>query len=99
MAAPSPNWRRARSARSGSSPPWLMATSARRKRSPVSDVAKPASAHWDFGRLSLSRQGAFWALVVLLVFNIAFTPHFASWQTLNVNLTQVATIVIVGVGM
>ena len=27
------------------------------------------------------------------------TPHFASWQTLNVNLTQVATIVIVSVGM
>ena len=27
------------------------------------------------------------------------TPNFASWQTLNVNLTQVATIVIVSVGM
>ena len=35
------------------------------------------------------------ALVVLLVFNFAVTPHFATWQTLNVNLTQVATIVIV----
>jgi galactofuranose transport system permease protein len=35
----------------------------------------------------------------LLAFNFAVTPHFASWQTLNVNLTQVATIVIVSVGM
>jgi galactofuranose transport system permease protein len=39
------------------------------------------------------------ALVVLIVFNLIFTPHFISWQTLNVNLTQVATIVIVAVGM
>ena len=36
---------------------------------------------------------------MLLAFNFAVTPHFASWQTLNVNLTQVATIVIVSVGM
>lgn len=47
----------------------------------------------------LWRYGAYWALAALISFNIAFTPHFVSWQTLNVNLTQVATIVIVGVGM
>jgi galactofuranose transport system permease protein len=45
------------------------------------------------------RYAALSALIVLLVFNFAVTPHFASWQTLNVNLTQVATIVIVSVGM
>ena len=45
------------------------------------------------------RHAALAALIVLLVFNFAVTPHFASWQTLNVNLTQVATIVIVSVGM
>jgi ribose/xylose/arabinose/galactoside ABC-type transport system permease subunit len=45
------------------------------------------------------RYAALTALVVLLAFNFAVTPHFASWQTLNVNLTQVATIVIVSVGM
>src|ERR1700710_146925 len=45
------------------------------------------------------RYAALTALIVLLVFNFAVTPHFASWQTLNVNLTQVATIVIVSVGM
>ncbi len=39
------------------------------------------------------------ALVALILFNIIFTKHFISMQTLNVNLTQVATIVIVGVGM
>ncbi|WP_309668036.1 ABC transporter permease, partial [Tabrizicola sp.] len=36
---------------------------------------------------------------VLLLFNFAVTPNFATWQTLNVNLTQVSTIVIVAVGM
>jgi ribose/xylose/arabinose/galactoside ABC-type transport system permease subunit len=39
------------------------------------------------------------ALIILLIFNFIVTPHFASWRTLSVNLTQVATIVIVGVGM
>jgi galactofuranose transport system permease protein len=39
------------------------------------------------------------ALLLLFVFNALFTPYFLSVQTLNVNLTQVATIVIVAVGM
>ena len=39
------------------------------------------------------------ALLALLAFNAAFTPHFLSWQTLAVNLTQVTTTVIVAVGM
>src|SRR5208337_2421061 len=45
------------------------------------------------------RYAALTALIVLLAFNFVATPHFASMQTLNVNLTQVATIVIVSVGM
>ncbi len=45
------------------------------------------------------RYAALTALIVLLAFNFAATPHFGSLQTLNVNLTQVATIVIVSVGM
>jgi len=45
------------------------------------------------------RYAALAALIVLLAFNFAVTPHFVSLQTLNVNLTQVATIVIVSVGM
>ncbi len=47
----------------------------------------------------LSRYGTFAAFIALLVFNLIVTPNFVSWQTLNVNLTQVATIVIVAVGM
>ena len=47
----------------------------------------------------LRRYAALSAIVVLLAFNFAVTPNFATWQTLNVNLTQVATIVIVSVGM
>ena len=45
------------------------------------------------------RYGALMALVALLLFNFAVTPNFATMQTLSVNLTQVCTIVIVGVGM
>ena len=45
------------------------------------------------------RYAALTALLALLVFNVVWTPHFLSVQTLNVNLTQVATIVIVSVGM
>jgi galactofuranose transport system permease protein len=47
----------------------------------------------------LRRYSALVALAALAAFNFAVTPNFASWQTLNVNLTQVATIVIVSVGM
>ena len=42
---------------------------------------------------------SFAALVALLIFNALFTPNFLTLQTLSVNLTQVATIVIVGVAM
>jgi galactofuranose transport system ATP-binding protein len=47
----------------------------------------------------LRRRGTLIALLALILFNLFFTPHFVSWQTLNVNLTQVCTIVIVAVGM
>jgi simple sugar transport system permease protein/ribose transport system permease protein len=43
--------------------------------------------------------GALIALILLLFYNVAFTPNFLTRQTLNVNLTQVATIVIVATGM
>ncbi len=39
------------------------------------------------------------ALALLVVYNIIFTPNFLSLGTFNANLTQVATIVIVAVGM
>jgi len=47
----------------------------------------------------LKRFGTLIALLLLVLFNLAVTPHFATMQTLSVNLTQVCTIVIVGVGM
>lgn len=50
-------------------------------------------------RTILTRYGAWIALVLLILVNLAITPNFATWQTLNVNLTQVCAIVIVGVGM
>jgi ribose/xylose/arabinose/galactoside ABC-type transport system permease subunit len=48
---------------------------------------------------ALASSGASVALVALLVFNLAFTHQFLTLQTLYVNLTQVAPIVIVAVGM
>src|SRR5438067_597513 len=47
----------------------------------------------------LSRYGTPLALLLLILFNFAFTRNFATWQTLNINLTQVSTIVIVAIGM
>ena len=46
-----------------------------------------------------ARYGTLIALVLLIIFNLAFTRNFATLQTLNVNLTQVCTIVIVATGM
>lgn len=46
-----------------------------------------------------SRYGTAAALLLLIAFNLVMTPNFLSWQTLNVNLTQVAPIVIVATGM
>ena len=53
---------------------------------------------FDFKAL-LTKHATLVALLALFLFNVIFTNHFISMQTLNVNLTQVATIVIVGVGM
>lgn len=46
-----------------------------------------------------STYAALAALLLLLLYNALFTPNFLTTQTLNVNLTQVATIVIVATGM
>src|ERR1700678_4353582 len=47
----------------------------------------------------VARYATLGALIALILFNLCVTRNFASWRTLDVNLTQVATIVIVGVGM
>lgn len=59
-----------------------------RRGRPLSDIS-----------IFLRRWGAVLALGLLVVFNLAFTPHFATTQTLAINLTQVAVVMIVGVGM
>lgn len=43
--------------------------------------------------------GAAIALLVLLLYNVFFTPYFLTVQTFNINMTQVSTIVIVAIGM
>jgi galactofuranose transport system permease protein len=48
-------------------------------------------------RIAIQREIA--VLLAMIVFNLLFTQHFWSLQTFNVNLTQVVTIVIVGIGM
>ncbi|AME23234.1 MULTISPECIES: ABC transporter permease [Burkholderiaceae] len=48
-------------------------------------------------RITIQREIA--VLLAMVVFNLFFTQHFWSLQTFNVNLTQVVTIVIVGIGM
>lgn len=47
----------------------------------------------------IRRYGGLIALVVLLIFNILVTPNFLQLQTLFVNISQVATIAIVAIGM
>jgi ribose transport system permease protein len=64
----------------------------------IAPAPGPRSTDFD-AKAALTRWGALAAFLFLLVFNLAFTPNFASWQTLNVNLTQVCAIVIVAVGM
>jgi hypothetical protein len=47
--------------------------------------ARPSAAPREIA----ARWGAPVALLLLIAFNLAVTPHFVSWQTLHVNLTQV----------
>jgi ribose transport system permease protein len=70
----------------------------------MSEIARPVPTTRRSGRSLevygfLARYGTLLALALLLAFNFAFTTNFATLQTLNVNLTQVCTIVIVAIGM
>ncbi|MEM7694210.1 MAG: ABC transporter permease [Pseudomonadota bacterium] len=51
------------------------------------------------GGMPLRFHGGIAALIILLVFNALFTPNFLQLQTLFVNISQVATIAIVAMGM
>ena len=60
--------------------------------------SNPTHAPLKIGPL-LRDHGGVVALIVILVFNILFTPNFLQLQTLFVNISQVATIAIVAMGM
>lgn len=60
-------------------------------------AARPARRRPGWG--AVSRYGGIVALVALLAINVAITPNFLQPQTLFVNISQVATIAIVAVGM
>lgn len=66
----------------------------------MTDTARQQRLSRPFDRFDfMARYGTLIALVLLILFNLVFTRNFATTQTLNVNLTQVCTIVIVAVGM
>ncbi len=51
------------------------------------------------GRIDRRMQGLLLALAVLIVLNIVVTPNFLNMRSLSVNVSQVATIAIVALGM
>lgn len=63
----------------------------------ASATSQNALSRMDWSQLS--RHGGLIALAVILLFNLLFTPNFLHPQTLFVNISQVATIAIVAVGM
>lgn len=65
----------------------------------MADAAPPRTAARALDLRRRPGAGAAVALAALLLLNVALTPNFLSTQTLLVNLTQVAPIVIVAVGM
>lgn len=61
-------------------------------------VEQPAPIALDWKKF-LVKNGGLVALIVILLFNVLFTPNFLQLQTLFVNISQVATIAIVAMGM
>lgn len=47
----------------------------------------------------LKNNGAFFALILLFIINAILTPNFFAIQTFYINITQVAPIAIVAIGM
>ncbi|GAA2491475.1 ABC transporter permease [Winogradskya humida] len=52
-----------------------------------------------FDRAWLPKYGVYAAIVLLVLYNVAFTPNFLAWSNLRIQLVQVAPIVIVALGM
>jgi ribose transport system permease protein len=69
------------------------------KTQPAAPLAADAQTAPPRKKRGIAIQREIVVLVAMIVFNLIFTDHFWSLQTFNVNLTQVVTIVIVGIGM
>ena len=63
------------------------------------ETKAPETARPIHARITLRDHGGLIALIVLIAFNILVTPNFLQLQTLFVNISQVATIAIVAIGM
>jgi ribose/xylose/arabinose/galactoside ABC-type transport system permease subunit len=50
-------------------------------------------------RAWLPKYGVYLAIVLLVLYNIFFTPYFLTWSNLRIQLIQVAPVVIVALGM
>jgi galactofuranose transport system permease protein len=50
-------------------------------------------------RTWMPKYGVYLAIVLLVLYNIFFTPYFLTWSNLRIQLIQVAPIVIVALGM
>ncbi|AGL14085.1 ABC transporter permease [Actinoplanes sp. N902-109] len=50
-------------------------------------------------RAWLPAYGVYVAIALLVLYNVAFTPHFLAWSNLRIQLVQVAPVVIVALGM
>ena len=50
-------------------------------------------------KILFGKYGGLFALTILILFNLFYTPYFATLQALSINLTQVAPIILVGLGM
>ena len=61
-------------------------------------VARPTL---DLSRVKdwLPKYGVYLAIVLLVLYNIFFTPYFLTWSNVRIQLIQVAPIVIVALGM
>jgi ribose transport system permease protein len=50
-------------------------------------------------RAWLPKYGVYFAIALLVLYNVFFTPYFLTWSNLRIQLIQVAPIVIVALGM
>jgi galactofuranose transport system permease protein len=67
----------------------------------TTEVATPTRSPIDLQKIKswLPAYGVYAAIVLLVLYNVFFTPNFLAWSNLRIQLIQVAPIVIVALGM